>query len=94
MRTIYYSDLMKLGFTREDVGDDVFFQQNGYGYFITSLEVGTCSFSWCENTKKVSFFNECGLTETIECLDVLSEKINWCKKTSIESRISKLEVTI
>ena len=39
MREINYSDVIKLGFTRQDLNDNVFFNQYGFGYFIVSLKI-------------------------------------------------------
>jgi hypothetical protein len=39
MREINYSDVIKLGFTRQDQNDNVFFNQYGFGYFIVSLKI-------------------------------------------------------
>ena len=54
MREINYSDVIKLGFTRQDLNDNVFFNQYGFGYFIVSLKINNqIYFDWDCNDRTV-----------------------------------------
>ena len=54
MREINYSDVIKLGFKRQDVNDNVFFRQFGYGYFIVTLKISNqIYFDWDCNDRTV-----------------------------------------
>lgn len=54
MREINYSDVIKLGFTRQDLNDNVFFKQYGFGYFIVSLKINNqIYFDWDCNDRTV-----------------------------------------
>ena len=54
MREIIYADVIKLGFKRQDVNDNVFFRQFGYGYFIVSLKINNqIYFDWDCNDRTV-----------------------------------------
>lgn len=51
---IDYCEVIKLGFKRQQETDSVFFDQNGYDWFITSLKVNKfVSFDWESTTKRV-----------------------------------------
>lgn len=54
MKEINYSDVIKLGFTRQDQNDNVFFSQFGYGYFIVTLKINNqIYFDWDCNDRTV-----------------------------------------
>ena len=54
MREINYSDVIKLGFTRQDQNDNVFFNQYGFGYFIVFLKINNqIYFDWDCNDRTV-----------------------------------------
>lgn len=54
MREIIYADVIKLGFKRQDVNDNVFFRQFGFGYFIVSLKINNqIYFDWDCNDRTV-----------------------------------------
>ena len=54
MREINYSDVIKLGFTRQDLNDNVFFNQYGFCYFIVSLKINNqIYFDWDCNDRTV-----------------------------------------
>ena len=54
MREINYSDVIKLGFKRQDVNDNVFLSQFGYGYFIVTLKISNqIYFDWDCNDRTV-----------------------------------------
>ena len=54
MREINYSDVIKLGFTRQALNDNVFFNQYGFGYFIVSLKINNqIYFDWDCNDRTV-----------------------------------------
>ena len=51
---IEYSDLIDLGFTREDSDDSTFFSEYGFGYFLVYLNLKKgISFDWCINNRTV-----------------------------------------
>ena len=41
-----YEEVLKLGFLRTNVKDKIFEKQNGFEYFIMSLNLGRYSFCW------------------------------------------------
>lgn len=70
MREITYSDVIKLGFKRQDVNDNVFFRQFGYGYFIVTLKISNqIYFDWDCNDRTVKLIrvdNQQSIKGTIE----------------------------
>lgn len=51
---INYQDVIDLGFERQDESDPVFFKQNGYDWFIVTLEVSKkLYFDWDSESKTV-----------------------------------------
>ena len=74
MREINYSDVIKLGFTRQDLNDNVFFNQYGFGYFIVSLKINNqIYFDWdCNNrtVKMIRVDKEQSVKGTIEVQDL------------------------
>ena len=70
MRDINYSDVIKLGFKRQDVNDNVFFRQFGYGYFIVTLKISNyIYFDWDCNDRTVKLIrvdNQQNIKGTIE----------------------------
>jgi predicted proteasome-type protease len=49
---INYDKIMALGFTEQEINDDVYFRQNGYGYsIITKQLTKTISLDWEKETK-------------------------------------------
>lgn len=70
MRDINYSDVIKLGFTRQDQNDNVFFSQFGYGYFIVTLKISNqIYFDWDCNDRTVNMIrvdNQQSIKGTIE----------------------------
>ena len=54
METINYSKVKELGFAREEINDDIFFNQYGFGYFIMTKEVAKKTIlEWDCNTRMV-----------------------------------------
>ena len=74
MREINYSDVIKLGFTRQDLNDNVFFNQYGFGYFIVSLKINNqIYFDWDCNDRTVKMIrvdNEQSIKGVIEVQDL------------------------
>lgn len=74
MREINYSDVIKLGFTRQAQNDNVFFNQYGFGYFIVSLKINNqIYFDWdCNNrtVKMIRVDKEQSIKGTIEVQDL------------------------
>ena len=74
MREINYSDVIKLGFTRQDLNDNVFFNQYGFGYFIVSLKINNqIYFDWDCNyriVKMIRVDNEQSIKGVIEVQDL------------------------
>ena len=74
MREINYSDVIKLGFTRQAQNDNVFFNQYGFGYFIVSLKINNqIYFDWdCNNrtVKMIRVDKEQSVKGTIEVQDL------------------------
>jgi len=52
---IKYDDCLKLGFKRKEMSDHLFFNQNGYEWFLVSLKINKeICFEWDCETKIVS----------------------------------------
>ena len=54
MEAINYSEVKELGFVREEINDDMFFDQYGFGYFLMTKKVAKkIELDWDCNTRLV-----------------------------------------
>ena len=62
---IDYKDLIDLGFEREDASDNVFFNQNGYGWFWLELKLAKKIVAHWEQPEKTVELRRMGKNGTI-----------------------------
>lgn len=77
---INYKDVMDLGFEREDINDSIFFDQNGYNYFIVNKKLiestagETIELEWDSQTKQVTIHRYDSEANRLSKMDILSLK--------------------
>jgi len=78
-----YTQVLDLGFKRIDVKDEIFFQQNGYHYFIVELKIGKYSFEWDTRTHEINMFKN----NILIANDIPVSTIEYIKRKSVKRKL-------
>ncbi|HEY5588401.1 MAG TPA: hypothetical protein VIK86_05530 [Candidatus Paceibacterota bacterium] len=79
MALINYKQCIEHGFKRTNCNDDVFFNQNGYRYFITDLNIKNYTFDWDSTSKKIRLYKNSNVIKELETIQELEFYINLLK---------------
>ena len=77
---IKYNEAIALGFEREDAHDKLFEGQNGYEYFIVTLNIGRYAFGWDIITHEVTLYKDTNAAKKIETREEFNFLINLLKE--------------
>lgn len=75
-----YHEVIKLGFERTDLGDNVFFAQNGYDWFTVQLTIKHFQFDWDSTTHEINLIRYDGCLEK----DISVKRLATVKIISME----------
>ena len=77
---INYNEVIALGFEREEAHDKIFEEQNGYEYFIVTLNIGRYAFGWDIETHGITLYKDTNTVKKIETREEFDFLINLLKE--------------
>lgn len=82
---LHYHEVIELGFKREEAPDKIFEEQNGYEYFIVTLNIGIYAFGWDIETHEITLY------KGIDKFSVISTKSELLSLISLLKPVNKNE---